>query len=200
MAMMATKKSLYLNDEMLSIWDSIPADERGEVIRKALRDYANQSDDDPNLREIRKIEIELQNLQNGLEQIKKNVADKEMRLEELRGERNTMTIDYDREWNDHLKRAREAEQSGEIWESYAGRAEYRVHAVSSDERVYLENINTGRTTSNYQKGTFTFGLRRLMDRGGRIKQGEMIPVNMHEYAAVWLHPRLHLRGGHIVFE
>ena len=185
---------------MLSIWDSIPADERGEVIRKALRDYANQSDDDPNLREIRKIEIELQNLQNGLEQIKKNVADKEMRLEELRGEKNTMTIDYDREWNDHLKRAREAEQSGEIWESYAGRAEYRVHAVSTDERVYLENINTGRTTSNYQKGTFTLGLRRLMDRGGRIKQGEMIPVNMHEYAAVWLHPRLHLRGGHIVFE
>ena len=200
MAMMGTKKSLYLKDEMLSIWDSIPADERGEVIRKALRDYANQSDDDPNLRGIRKIEIELQNLQNGLEQIKKNVADKEMRLEELRGEKNTMTIDYDREWNDHLKRAREAEQSGEIWESYAGRAEYRVDAVSTDERVYLENINTGRTTSNYQKGTFTLGLRRLMDRGGRIKQGEMIPVNMHEYAAVWLHPRLHLRGGHIVFE
>ena len=197
---MATKKSIYIPAEMLSVWDSIPVDERGEVIRKARRDYANQSDDDPNLRGIRKIEIELQNLQNGLEQIKKNVADKEMRLEELRGEKNTMTIDYDREWNDHLKRAREAEQSGEIWESYAGRAEYRVDAVSTDERVYLENINTGRTTSNYQKGTFTLGLRRLMDRGGRIKQGEMIPVNMHEYAAVWLHPRLHLRGGHIVFE
>ena len=197
---MTSKKSIYLSDEMLSIWDSIPVDERGEVIRKALRDYANQSDDDPNLREIRKIEIELENLQNSFEQIKKNVAHKEMRLEELRGEKNTMTIDYDREWNDHLKRAREAEQSGEIWESYAGRAEYRVHAVSTDERVYLENINTGRTTSNYQKGTFTLGLRRLMDRGGRIKQGEMIPVNMHEYAVVWLHPRLHLRGGHIVFE
>tara|TARA_B100001123_G_C14957867_1_gene886417 strand:- start:56 stop:658 length:603 start_codon:yes stop_codon:yes gene_type:complete len=200
MAMMATKKSLYLNDEMLSIWDSIPADERGEVIRKALRDYANQSDDDPNLREIRKTEIELQNLQNSLELIKKNVVDKEMRLEELRGEKNTMTIDYVREWNDHLKRAREAEQGGEIWESYAGRAEYRVHAVSTDERVYLENINTGRTTSNYQKGTFELGLRRLMDRGGRIKQGDMIPVNMHEYAVVSLHPRLHLRGGYIVFE
>jgi len=184
---------------MLSIWDSIPADERGEVIRKALRDYANQSDDDPNLREIRKTEIELQNLQNSLELIKKNVAYKEMRLEELRGEKNTMTIDYDREWNDHLKRAREAEQGEEIWESYAGRAEYRVHAVSTDERVYLENINTGRTTSNYQKGTFALGLRRLMDRGGRIKQGDMIPVNMHEYAVVSLHPRLHLRGGYIVF-
>ena len=197
---MTTKKSVYLSDEMLSIWDSIPVDERGEVIRKALRDYANQSDDDPNLREIRKIEIELENLQNSFEQIKKNVAHKEMRLEELRGEKNTMTIDYDREWNDHLKRAREAEQSGEIWESYAGRAEYRVHAVSADERVYLENINTGRTTSNYQKGTFTLGLRRLMDRGGRIKQGDMIPVNMHEYAVVSLHPRLHLRGGYIVFE
>ncbi len=198
--MMATKKSLYLNDEMLSIWDSIPADERGEVIRKALRDYANQSDDDPNLREIRKTEIELQNLHNSLELIKKKVAYKEMRLEELRGEKNTMTIDYDREWNDLLKIAREAEQGGEIWESYAGRAEYRVHAVSTDERVYLENINTGRTTSNYQKGTFALGLRRLMDRGGRIKQGDMIPVNMHEYAVVSLHPRLHLRGGYIVFE
>ena len=198
--MMATKKSLYLNDEMLSIWDSIPADERGEVIRKALRDYANQSDDDPNLREIRKTEIELQNLQNSLEMIKKNVAYKEMRLEELRGEKNTMTIDYDREWNDLLKIAREAEEGGKIWESYAGRAEYRVHAVSTDERVYLENINTGRTTSNFQKGTFVLGLRRLMDRGGRIKQGDMIPVNMHEYAVVSLHPRLHLRGGYIVFE
>ena len=197
---MTSKKSVYLSDEMLSIWDSIPVDERGEVIRKALRDYANQSDDDPNLREIRKIEIELENLQNSFEQIKKNVAHKEMRLEELRGEKNTMTIDYESEWDNHLDRAREAERSEEIWESYAGRAEYRVHAVSADERVYLENINTGRTTSNYQKGTFTLGLRRLMDRGGRIKQGDMIPVNMHEYAVVWLHPRLHLRGEYIVFE
>jgi len=197
---MTTKKSVYLSDEMLSIWDSIPVDERGEVIRKALRDYANQSDDDPNLREIRKIEIELENLQNSFEQIKKNVAHKEMRLEELRGEKNTMTIDYESEWDNHLDRVREAERSEKIWESYAGRAEYRVHAVSADERVYLENINTGRTTSNYQKGTFTLGLRRLMDRGGRIKQGDMIPVNMHEYAVVSLHPRLHLRGGYIVFE
>ena len=197
---MTTKKSVYLSDEMLSIWDSIPVDERGEVIRKALRDYANQSDDDPNLREIRKIEIELENLQNSFEQIKKNVAHKEMRLEELRGEKNTMTIDYESEWDNHLDRAREAERSEENWKSYAGRAEYRVHAVSADERVYLENINTGRTTSNYQKGTFTLGLRRLMDRGGRIKQGDMIPVNMHEYAVVSLHPRLHLRGGYIVFE
>ena len=197
---MTSKKSIYLSDEMLSIWDSIPVDERGEVIRKALRDYANQSDDDPNLREIRKIEIELENLQNSFEQIKKNVAHKEMRLEELRGEKNTMTIDYESEWDNHLDRAREAERSEEIWESYAGRAEYRVHSVSADERVYLENINTGRTTSNYQKGTFTLGLRRLMDRGGRIKQGDMIPVNMHEYAVVSLHPRLHLRGGYIVFE
>ena len=197
---MTSKKSIYLSDEMLSIWDSIPVDERGEVIRKALRDYANQSDDDPNLREIRKIEIELENLQNSFEQIKKNVAHKEMRLEELRGEKNTMTIDYESEWDNHLDRAREAERIEKIWESYAGRAEYRVHAVSADERVYLENINTGRTTSNYQKGTFTLGLRRLMDRGGRIKQGDMIPVNMHEYAVVSLHPRLHLRGGYIVFE
>ncbi len=197
---MTSKKSIYLSDEMLSIWDSIPVDERGEVIRKALRDYANQSDDDPNLREIRKIEIELENLQNSFEQIKKNVAHKEMRLEELRGEKNTMTIDYESEWDNHLDRAREAERSEKIWESYAGRAEYRVHVVSVDERVYLENINTGRTTSNYQKGTFTLGLRRLMDRGGRIKQGDMIPVNMHEYAVVSLHPRLHLRGGYIVFE
>ncbi len=197
---MTSKKSVYLSDEMLSIWDSIPVDERGEVIRKALRDYANQSDDDPNLREIRKIEIELENLQNSFEQIKKNVAHKEMRLEELRGEKNTMTIDYESEWDNHLDRVREAERSEKIWESYAGRAEYRVHAVSADERVYLENINTGRTTSNYQKGTFTLGLRRLMDRGGRIKQGDMIPVNMHEYAVVSLHPRLHLRGGYIVFE
>lgn len=197
---MTSKKSIYLSDEMLSIWDSIPVDERGEVIRKALRDYANQSDDDPNLREIRKIEIELENLQNSFEQIKKNVAHKEMRLEELRGGKNTMTIDYESEWDNHLDIAREAERSEKIWESYAGRAEYRVHAVSADERVYLENINTGRTTSNYQKGTFTLGLRRLMDRGGRIKQGDMIPVNMHEYAVVSLHPRLHLRGGYIVFE
>ena len=197
---MTSKKSVYLSDELLSIWDSIPVDERGEVIRKALRDYANQSDDDPNLREIRKIEIELENLQNSFEQIKKNVAHKEMRLEELRGEKNTMTIDYESEWDNHLDRAREAERIEKIWESYAGRAEYRVHAVSADERVYLENINTGRTTSNYQKGTFTLGLRRLMDRGGRIKQGDMIPVNMHEYAVVSLHPRLHLRGGYIVFE
>ena len=197
---MTTKKSLYLSDEMLSIWNLIPKEERGEIIRKALRDYVFQSDEDPNLREIRKIEIELENLRNGIMQMQNNVDEKNMRLEELRGGMKTMTIDYDSEWNNHLNRAREAEQSEEIWESYAGRAEYRVHAVTVNERVYLENINTGRTTSNYQEGTFTLGLKRLMDRGGRIKQGEMIPVKMHEYAVVCLHPRLHLRGGYIVFE
>ena len=111
---MTTKKSLYLSDEMLSIWNLIPKEERGEIIRKALRDYVFQSDEDPNLREISKIEIELENLQNRMIQIQENVAMKKMRLEELRRGMKTMTIDYDSEWNSHLNRAREAEQNGEL--------------------------------------------------------------------------------------
>ena len=85
---MTTKKSVYHSDEMLSIWDSIPVDERGEVIRKALRDYANQSDDDPNLREIRKIEIELENV--NLELVDPDLAADFKKIQSLQDNQNAL--------------------------------------------------------------------------------------------------------------
>ena len=195
---MATKKSVYLSDELLSTWESIPTDQRSQVIAKALRDYA-ANDDNPELLEMRRIELGINNLTHKMKELEMEVSAKQTRLKEIRGGLNIMKIDDGNEWNEYLKNAKEAQENGTIWESYAGRAEYRIHDVAYG-RVYIENLGTGRTTSNFQEGTFTLGLQRLMDRGGKIRQGDMIPVSMHEYAVVSLHPNLEIEGNYIVFK
>jgi len=194
-----TKQSIYLDSNALAAWDLVSRDERNHIINKALADYAESLDGGVNLRDIRKLELDIQDMKDQIATIQKTIEVKNIRLNELRGGKTMRNIDLDKDWLDLERCARRALESGEVWQSHAGRADYRVHKAGMG-RIYLENIKTGRTTSNFQKGTFVLGMQRLLDAGGRIKRLNMIPVKMHEYAVVHLHPKLSIQDDYIVYE
>jgi len=196
--MVKNSRSLYLEPELARLWDSIPTGERNMLINKVLRDYAESNDIDPKVKIIRKLELEVADLQMKATNVEKEIEQRKMMLESVRNGNSQADIDVNQEWAALEDIARKARESGVVWSSYAGRAQYRVHDVFND-RIYIENIGTGRTSSNFQNGTLVLGLQRLMNNDGRIKQLEMIPVKMHEYAITRLHPKLKLEDGYIVY-
>ena len=196
--MVKISRSLYLEPELARLWDSIPTGERNMLINKVLRNYAESNDIDPKIKIIRKLELEVADLQMKATNVEKEIEQRKMMLESVRNGNSQADIDVNQEWAAFEDIARKARESGVVWSSYAGRAQYRVHDVFNG-RIYIENISTGRTSSNFQNGTLVLGLQRLMNKGGRIKQLEMIPVKMHEYAITRLHPKLKLEDGYIVY-
>ena len=196
--MVKNARSLYLEPELARLWDSIPTDERNILINQVLRDYAESNDIDPNVKIIRKLELEVADLQMKATNVEKEIEQRKMMLESVRKGNSQVDIDVNREWTILEDIARKARESGVVWSSYAGRAQYRVHDVYNG-RIYIENIGTSRTSSNFQSGTLVLGLQRLMNKDGRIKQLEMVPVKMHEYAITKLHPKLKLEDGYIVY-
>tara|TARA_B100000029_G_scaffold404014_1_gene403947 strand:- start:188 stop:790 length:603 start_codon:yes stop_codon:yes gene_type:complete len=196
--MVKNARSLYLEPELARLWDSIPTDERNILINQVLRDYAKSNDIDPNVKIIRKLELEVADLQMKATNVEKEIEQRKMMLESVRKGNSHVDIDVNQEWTILEDIARKARESGVVWSSYAGRAQYRVHDVYNG-RIYIENIGTGRTSSNFQSGTLVLGLQRLMNKDGRIKQLEMVPVKMHEYAITKLHPKLKLEDGYIVY-
>ena len=196
--MVKISRSLYLEPELARLWDSIPTGERNMLINKVLRNYAESNDIDPKVKIIRKLELEVADLQMKATNVEKEIEQRKMMLESVRNGNSPADINVNEEWAALEDIARKARDSGVVWSSYAGRAQYRVHDVFNG-RIYIENISTGRTTSNFQNGTLVLGLQRLMNNDGRIKQLEMIPVKMHEYAITRLHPKLILEDGYIVY-
>ena len=196
--MVKISRSLYLEPELARLWDSIPTGERNMLINKVLRNYAESNDIDPKVKIIRKLELEVADLQMKATNVEKEIEQRKMMLESVRNGNSPADINVNEEWAALEDIARKARDSGVVWSSYAGRAQYRVHDVFNG-RIYIENISTGRTTSNFQNGTLVLGLQRLMNNDGRIKQLEMIPVKMHEYAITRLHPKLKLEDGYIVY-
>ncbi len=196
--MVKNAKSLYLEPELARLWDSIPTDERNILISQLLRDYAESNDIDPNIKIIRKLELEVTDLEQRAKNVEKEIEQRKIMLKSVRKGTPLVGINVNQEWANIEDIARKARESGVVWNSYAGRAQYRVHDVHNG-RIYIENIGTGRTSSNFQRGTLILGLQRLMNNDGRIKQLEMVPVKMHEYAITRLHPKLKLEDGYIVY-
>ena len=60
---MTYQKTIYLPNDVMPIWNSIPSNERNDLIQRALRDYAETIEIDPNLKKIKKLELELQQLE-----------------------------------------------------------------------------------------------------------------------------------------
>jgi len=196
--MVKNARSLYLEPELARLWDSIPTDERNILISQLLRDYAESNDIDPNIKIIRKLELEVTELEQRATNVEKEIEQRKIMLKSVRKGTPLVGINVNQEWTKIEDIARKARESGVVWSSYAGRAQYRVHDVYNG-RIYIENIGTGRTSSNFQSGTLVLGLQRLMNKDGRIKQLEMVPVKMHEYAITRLHPNLKLEDGYIVY-
>jgi hypothetical protein len=195
---MVYQRTIYLANDLKSVWDSIPTNERNEMIDRLFRNYAYSKEIDPNIKRIKNLELELQQLEDEKHNIDAQMQMKKSMLDNVIGGMNPPEIDYENEWMVLVNNAIIAKENNTIWRSYAGRAEYKVHQIK-DGRIYLENVGTGRTTSNFQKGTFILGLQRLIDNGGRINMLEMIPVKMHEYAVVFLYPNIQIEGESIIF-
>ena len=196
--MVKNARSLYLEPELARLWDSIPTDERNILISQLLRDYAESNDIDPNIKIIRKLELEVTELEQRATNVEKEIEQRKIMLKSVRKGTRLVGFNVNQEWTNIEDIARKARESGVVWNSYAGRAQYRVHDVHNG-RIYIENIGTGRTSSNFQRGTLILGLQRLMNNDGRIKQLEMVPVKMHEYAITRLHPKLKLEDGYIEY-
>jgi len=195
---MVTKQSIYLDKKAQASWDLIPRDERNDSIKEFLNKYASNLEGGQRSQNIRRLELEISHLTEQCSMIQTELKTKESRLEQLRGDDEMIEVDLENEWLELERCARAAQEAGDVWQSYAGRADYRVHSAGMG-RVYIENIATGRTTSNFQKGTFMLGMQRLLDTGGRLKKLNMIPVKMHEYCVVHLSPTLSVQGDYIVY-
>jgi hypothetical protein len=195
---MVTKQSIYLDEKAQASWDLILRDERNESIKEFLNQYASKMEGGQRSQDIRRLELEIGQLTEQSSIIQTKLETKGNRLEQLRGDDEMLEVDLENEWLELERCARAAQVAGDIWQSYAGRADYRVHSAGMG-RVYIENIATGRTTSNFQKGTFILGMQRLLDAGGRLKKLNMIPVKMHEYCVVNLSPNLSIQGDYIVY-
>jgi len=193
-----TKQSIYLDKKAQASWDLIPRSERNESIKEFLNKYASELEGGQRSRDIRRLELEISQLKEESSVIQMELETKDSRLEQLRGDDEMIEVDLEKEWLELERCARSAQEAGDAWQSYAGRADYRVHSAGMG-RVYIENIATGRTTSNFQKGTFMLGMQRLLDAGGRIKKLDMIPVKMHEYCVVYLSTKLSIQGDYIVY-
>lgn len=195
---MLSKQSIYLDKKAQASWDLISKDERNESIKEFLNKYASKLEGGQRSQNIRRLELEISQLTEQSSMIQTELETKESRLEQLRGDDEMLEVDLEKEWFELERCARAAQEAGDVWKSYAGRADYRVHSVRMG-RVYIENIATGRTTSNFQKGTFILGMQRLLDAGGRLKKHNMIPVKMHEYCVVHLSTKLSVQGDYIVY-
>jgi hypothetical protein len=94
-------------------------------------------------------------------------------------------------WNAFLLAAETAQAEGVEIPSWSGKATYRIHDVARHEdRVYIETVRTGRTSSSIGKAEFEKSMDRLRAAGGTAKKGGMNPVGLHEVVIATLHPSL----------
>ena len=87
-------------------------------------------------------------------------------------------------------------QHKSVYHSYSGKSKYSIFDVTND-KIYISNLRTGRNNSNFSKRTIDAAIDRLIAHGGKIPVGQFIPVKMHEYATVALHPRLFEKDGYV---
>ena len=108
----------------MTIWNSIPTNERTELIVHALRDYADAKETDPNIKRIKKLELALQQLGDEKQKVEAEIQLKKSMLDNVVEEMNTPDINYENEWMSLVNNAIAAKENDTIWRSYAGRAEY----------------------------------------------------------------------------
>ena len=64
-------------------------------------------------------------------------------------------------------------------------------------KIFISNLRTKRNNSNFSKRTTDIAIDRLIAHGGKIPVGQFIPVKMHEYTVVALHPNLMEKDGFV---
>ena len=193
---MGKKVNIWLDDATLRLWEKIPTGERSSIIKGAIRSNASNELNDPKteminmkLAELEEINMEIRNLE-----LKRIMIQNE--LENLRGGEEVLEISKEKFWNTIVDRAVIYLQNKSLYRSYSGKSAYSIFNVEND-KIYISNLRTGRNNSNFSKRTVDIAIDRLIAHGGKIPAGGFIPVKMHEYTVVALHPNLMEKDGYV---
>ena len=141
------------------------------------------------LAKLAKVNMEIEQLELNREMIRGE-------LENLRFGGKEITISKDSFWDRLNERAAIYQENSSVYHSYSGKSKYSIYDVQND-KIYITNMRTGRNNSNFSKKTTNLAIERLIAHGGKIPVGQFIPVKMHEYTVVSLHPNLYERNGFV---
>jgi len=194
---MGKKVNVYLDDEMLKIWNSVPTGQRGSIIKKSLRDYSKETMS-PKQVIILKLKEQLLNIRSNIDKLESEKVMIEKELNLLESNLKSTRIDKELFFQTIMKRGKILNQKGANYRSFTGKSYYKIHSIKSG-KIYIENLRTGRTNSNFSRKTTDLAIERLISAGGRIPIGQFIPVKMHEYTVVHLHPNLSAQNGFIIW-
>lgn len=194
---MGKKVNVYLDDEMLKIWNSVPTGHRSSIIKKSLRDYSKEKMS-PKQEIILKLNEKLLTIRSSIDNLENEKTMIEKELDLLQSDLKSTNIDKELFFETIIKRAKILHEKRANYRSFTGKSYYKIHSIGKD-KIYIENIRTGRTNSNFSRKTTDLAIERLISAGGRIPIGQFIPVKMHEYTVVHLHPNLSAQSGFIIW-
>ncbi len=185
--------NLYLDDEMLSMWTTIPSGQRSSIIQSAIREYAGKNIN-PKEELIMKLKQKMLRIDNeitALQQERKMISEE---LNRVQDDMKLVEIDKEDVFSTIEERAGTLLRAEANYRSFTGKSYYRIHNII-DGKIYIRNNRTGRTNSNFTKKTVDLAIDRLVAAGGQLPIGQFVPVKMHEYAVVHLHPQLVAKNG-----
>jgi hypothetical protein len=98
-------------------------------------------------------------------------------------------------WSSFIPAAQDAIDNQTQVPSRSGRATYRIWNYNhQEERIFIENENTGRKNSSIGKQEFLNSITKLLEAGGMVDCGEMNSVGLHEVVIAVIHPWLDTDG------
>ena len=190
---MGKKVNIYLDNDTLEMWGKIPSGERSGIIREAIREHVKKGPDEPHAEAIRHLRRRQSILNLELSQREAEFQRNSTQLLRLTG-RGEVQVNKDEFWNELVSKAKVYQEIDAVYTSFTGKSRYRIESTD-DNRIRILNMRTKRTTSNFSQKTVDKALDRLIAAGGILPVGQFIPVKMHEYTVVALHPRVYTTCG-----
>ena len=184
---MGKKVNVYLDDDTLELWKTIPSGERSTIIKRAIQDAAAMQPEDERIVKLQKLRMEKENLEMERSKIRMKMDNLESSIEDLLGDFVQNDTNVSEEF-DVLKEYADCLHKDQTVASYSGRSHYSVTEVAEDH-ITIKNAKNGKE-AKITRSEFENSLMMLIAGGGKIAQHSFIPYKMKEYAVVALHPRL----------
>lgn len=191
---MGKKVNVYLDDDTLELWKTIPTGERSAIIKRAIQDAAAMQPEDERLVKLQKLRMVKENLEMERSKIQMEMDDLESSIADLLGDFVQNDTDVSEEFG-VLKEYAKCLHKDQTVASYSGRSHYSIAEVAEDH-ITIKNVKSGKE-AKITRSEFENSLMMLIAGGGKIAQHSFIPYKMKEYAVVALHPRLVPRLGAI---
>ena len=191
---MGKKVNVYLDDNTLELWKTIPSGERSAVIKRAIQDAAAMQPEDKKVAELQKLRMKKENLEMERLMIQDKMSELESSIDDLLGDFVQGEFNGSEEF-EILKEYASCLHSDQTIASYSGKSHYLISEVSEDY-IMIRNKKSGKE-ARLTRSEFEQSLMMLIAGGGKAAQHSFIPYKMKEYAVVALHPRLVPRYGAI---